>query len=84
MSKKLLVIGFVFPETKSTAAGRRMLQLLEVFLAMDYQITFASTAQKTIKSFNLSALGIEEVAIKLNDASFNSFISQLNQPSHSS
>ena len=78
MTRNLLVIGFVFPEPKSTAAGRRMLQLLEVFLAMDYQITFASTAQKSDKSFNLSTLEIREVSIKLNDASFDTFIKSIN------
>lgn len=78
MSKKILVIGFVFPEPKSTAAGRRMLQLLEVFLAMDYQIIFASTAQKTINSFELTTLGIEEKSIKLNDTSFDTFIKEIN------
>lgn len=78
MSKKLLVIGFVFPEPKSTAAGRRMLQLLEVFFAMDYKIIFASTAQKTINSFELTTLGIEEKSIKLNDTSFDTFIKEIN------
>nr|WP_246865806.1 glycosyltransferase [Croceivirga thetidis] len=73
----MLVIGHVWPEPKTTAAGNRMMQLLEGFLAFDYDITFASTATKTEFSATLSDLGIKEVGILLNDASFDGFVSQL-------
>lgn len=78
MTRNLLVIGFVFPEPKSTAAGRRMLQLLEAFLSFGYKVTFASTAQRTDKSFDLTSLGIEVVSIKLNESSFDDFVKFLN------
>ena len=42
LNKKLLIIGFVWPEPKSSAAGSRMMQLIEVFQSQDYDITFAS------------------------------------------
>lgn len=77
MSKKLLIIGFVFPEPNSTAAGRRMLQLLEVFKSYGYKLTFASTAQKTERSFDLNYIGVSEVAIKLNHDSFDHFLNEL-------
>lgn len=47
MSKKVLIIGFVWPEPKSSAAGSRMLQLIEMFQQADYDITFATTCSKT-------------------------------------
>ena len=77
MAKTLLIIGFVYPEPKSSAAGRRMLQLIDTFISYGYQITFATTAQKTKTSYPLADLAIDEVQIELNHASFNDFIQKL-------
>ncbi len=77
MAKKLLVIGHVWPEPKTTAAGCRMLQLLETFISFGYEITFASTAAKTEFSLNLNDLGITEAAIVLNHSSFDDFLVNL-------
>ncbi len=76
--KTLLIIGFVWPEPTSTAAGTRMLQLIEVFKTNAYQITFACSASKTTNSFNLNSLNIQTTNIQLNDSSFDSFIAELN------
>ena len=35
--KKLLIIGTVWPEPTSTAAGKRMLQLISIFKKLDYE-----------------------------------------------
>ncbi|RZL18975.1 MAG: glycosyltransferase, partial [Pedobacter sp.] len=75
--KKLLIIGLVWPEPTSSAAGTRMIQLIELFLEEGYQITFACAAAKSEFSFNLAAIGVSEQTIKLNDQSFNEFISIL-------
>ncbi|MCK0159550.1 glycosyltransferase [Allomuricauda sp. F6463D] len=77
MSKNLLVVGYVWPEPTTTAAGCRMQQLLETFITFGYKVTFASTASKTEYSLNLQSLGVEEVPIKLNHASFDVFIKEL-------
>jgi len=77
MSKKLLIIGYVWPEPTTTAAGCRMQQLLDAFLAFGYDITFASTASKTPYSLNLAKLGVQEKAIKLNHSSFDEFVKAL-------
>jgi len=76
--KKLLVIGFVWPEPKTTAAGNRMLQLLEAFLSYGYQTIFASTASKTTYSHDLIPMGVKEEQIQLNDSSFDDFVKGLN------
>ncbi|CAL2103517.1 Glycosyltransferase [Tenacibaculum sp. 190130A14a] len=73
---KLLIIGYVWVE-KTTGAGNRMFQLLELFLKEGYTITFASPAQKTENSLDLNILGIEEVSIELNNTSFDEFVSNL-------
>ncbi len=77
--KTLLIIGYVWVE-KTTGAGNRMLQLIEVFKKQGYAITFATPAQKTENSIDLFSLGINEEAIELNSSSFDEFIKDL-QPS---
>lgn len=76
--EKLLIIGFVWPEPKSSAAGSRMMQLIAFFLNRDFQITFASACAKSENAFDLSELGIVHKSIKLNCCSFDDFIKNLN------
>jgi glycosyltransferase involved in cell wall biosynthesis len=76
--KKLLVIGYVWPEPDSSAAGSRMLQILDIFLQERYQVTFASPALESDHMVNLQSLGIEKVKIELNSSSFDFYVKQLN------
>lgn len=78
MSKNVLIIGFVWPEPKSSAAGSRMMQLIQVFLNQNYQITFASPCAKSDNAFDLTTIGVSQVAIELNNTSFDTFIQELN------
>jgi len=73
----LLVIGYVWPEPNSSAAGTRMMQLLEFFKSQGYQITFATTAVKTVHMANLEEIGVKSVSIELNNSSFDDFIRYL-------
>ncbi len=73
-----MIIGLVWPEPTSSAAGTRMIQLIDVFLSHAYEITFASAASKSAFSFDLKNKGIAERQIKLNDQEFNSFIKAFN------
>ena len=75
--KKLLIIGWHWPEPNSSAAGSRMLQVLRCFAEQDYAITFASPAVESPHAADLPALGIEAVSIELNHASFDVFVAQL-------
>lgn len=75
--KKALFLGYVWPEPKTTAAGHRMIQLLQAFQNDGFQITFASAAQQSPYSENLKTLGIKTKAIRLNDGGFDSFIAAL-------
>ncbi|WP_104734076.1 glycosyltransferase [Hanstruepera ponticola] len=74
---KLLIIGFVWPEPKSSAAGSRMMQLIETFQSLDYQITFASPCEKRKQAFDLEAIGISQKSIEVNSSSFDDFIKHL-------
>ncbi|WP_443938365.1 glycosyltransferase [Pedobacter sp. MW01-1-1] len=77
MAKKLLIIGLVWPEPTSSAAGTRMIQLVDLFLKKGYDLHFASAASKSDFSYPLSAIGVTEHAIQLNDSSFDAFIRAL-------
>ena len=74
----LLIIGQTFPEPTTTAAGGRMLQLIEMFTSHGYGITFASSASSSEKSFNLDSIGVATQQIVINDSSFGDFVRQLN------
>jgi len=76
--KNLIIIGKVFPEPNSTAAGSRMIQLMDSFLTQNYQITFLSTAFISENSFDLSSKNIQFQNILLNDDSFDELIKNLN------
>ena len=76
--KQLLIIGHTFPEPSTTAAGSRMMQLIELFKEEKYQISFASTAAVSEKTANLQRQHISIQNIKLNDVSFDEFIKKLN------
>ncbi|SFD26068.1 glycosyltransferase [Algibacter pectinivorans] len=78
MKKNLLIIGYVWPEPKSSAAGSRMMQLIDVFQSENYTITFASPCAKSDNAFNLNSIGVTQVSIALNNASFDDFIKDLN------
>nr|WP_299068009.1 glycosyltransferase family 4 protein [uncultured Allomuricauda sp.] len=76
--KKVLFIGYVWPEPSTTAAGHRMLQLLNAFKNFGYQVVFSSTAAKSEYSYNLDLIDVESVTIKLNHSSFDVFVQELN------
>ncbi|MEO3678797.1 glycosyltransferase [Rheinheimera sp. FR7-31] len=73
----LVVVGYVWPEPNSSAAGYRMLSLLKLYLAQGWQVMFASAAEPGMHRYPLSELGVVEQQIALNDASFDTWIAAL-------
>ncbi|RTY64290.1 glycosyltransferase [Flavobacterium sp. LB2P53] len=76
--QKLLIIGFVWPEPNSSAAGGRMMELISLFKAQGFSITFASPAQNSDYMVDLQEYEVEKIAIELNNSSFDVFIKELN------
>ncbi|MGB1268363.1 MAG: glycosyltransferase [Flavobacteriaceae bacterium] len=74
----ILIIGFVWPEPNSSAAGSRMLQLIALFQSQNYQVHFATTAAETDHMVNLNELDVVTASIKLNHDSFDDYIKALN------
>ena len=78
MRHKLLIIGHVWPEPRSSAAGARMMQLIAAFQNEDYEITFASACAKSENAFDLSVIGIVQANIEMNHSSFDQFVRSYN------
>ncbi|MDQ6528051.1 glycosyltransferase family 4 protein [Flavobacterium sp. LHD-85] len=76
--KKLLIVGFVWPEPKSSAAGGRMMQLISIFKENGFEITFASAAQDNDFMVDLFEFGVIKKSIELNSSSFDDFVVELN------
>ena len=74
---KILIIGTVWPEPNSTAAGNRMLQIIEQFQIQKFEIVFACAAAIGEFSFDLKSINVEMVAIELNNSNFDCFILEL-------
>ncbi len=77
-NRRLLIIGSVWPEPNSSAAGGRMIQLISLFQNQGYAITFASPAQDSEFMVDLSDFNVTKKDIALNCSSFDAFAKELN------
>ena len=77
MKHHVFIIGSVWVEPNSSAAGSRMLQLITSFLSQGWRVTFGTVSQKNLNSIDLSKLGVQEVRLELNSTSFDEFITDL-------
>lgn len=75
--ENILIIGKVWPEPGSSAAGVRMMQLINLFFAGNYKIHFACSAQPTGIEVHLESLGVKTHAVKINDEHFDDFLKGL-------
>ncbi|PWN06292.1 glycosyltransferase family 4 protein [Rhodohalobacter mucosus] len=73
-SKHILIIGTVWPEPDSSAAGSRMMQLINLFQKSGWKVTFASPSAKSEHSEDLEQLNIRCAAIEMNSSTFDDFI----------
>ncbi|MCW2117832.1 glycosyltransferase [Flavobacterium sp. 7A] len=77
-SNTVLIIGSVWPEPNSSAAGYRMLQLITCFQEEGYHVIFSSPAMDSDFMVNLEDYKVEKKNIKLNCSSFDEYIKELN------
>ncbi|MFC5684310.1 glycosyltransferase [Flavobacterium sp. MAHUQ-51] len=77
-NRRLLIIGSVWPEPNSSAAGGRMMQLISLFQNQGFAITFASPAQDSEFMVDLSDFNVTKKDIALNCSSFDAFAKELN------
>lgn len=77
MTQTLLVIGYVWPEPTSSAAGSRVVQLLQWGRTAGYRVVFGSAAEPGDNSLALAGLGVECQGIALNCSSFDAWVTAL-------
>ena len=77
-NQHVLIIGFVWPEPNSSAAGGRMVQLISIFKEQGFEVTFASPAMDSDYMVDLNSLGVKKKSIALNCSSFDVFVKELN------
>ncbi|MDH6026686.1 glycosyltransferase [Vibrio splendidus] len=75
--KKVLAIGYVWPEPNSSAAGSHMMSLLRLFKRQGWSVEFTTPAQETEHMIDLSEEGITSQSIQLNCDSFDQYIEEL-------
>ncbi|HIQ46015.1 MAG TPA: glycosyltransferase [Sulfurovum sp.] len=74
--KKVLVIGYVWPEPNSSAAGSHMMSILRTFKAENWQVEFATPAQHSEHAIDLRDEDITSQSIVLNCDSFNDYVKE--------
>jgi hypothetical protein len=77
-NQHVLIIGFVWPEPNSSAAGGRMVQLISIFKQHGFEVAFASPAMDSDYMVDLESLGVSKKSIALNCSSFDVFVKELN------
>jgi O-antigen biosynthesis protein len=74
---KVLIVGFVWPETNASAAGLREWALMEHFRNAGYKVNYASPAKENEFSAKLRELGVETFSCQPNDPRFDDFVREL-------
>ena len=72
--KAILIIGQVWPEPQTTAAGQRMLQLIALFFEYGYTLHFACAAKVSEFSSTLTDFGVICHSIQINDSQFDELL----------
>ena len=75
--RNCLIIGKVWPEPSSTAAGQRTYDVIAALQLGCCQVHFASAAQRGEHALDLEAIGVKTHKIALNDAAFDPWVEAL-------
>jgi O-antigen biosynthesis protein len=78
MQKSILFLSNVWPEPNATAAGKRMVQLLEVFVKNNFKVVYAATNDIFKRKNFTGDTQINFVSIHLNDSSVEDFFENIN------
>jgi O-antigen biosynthesis protein len=73
--KKVLILGYIWPELKSSAAGLRDWNLIETFVEANWDLTYVSPSSENSFSRKISDRNIPCFTFKANDSKFDQFIS---------
>jgi len=74
---RVAIIGYVWPEPNSSAAGQNMMALITDFMASGADVTFMTAASDSIHKVDLEYLGVNVQPVSLNCSTFDEQISAL-------
>lgn len=77
MTRTVLLLGYVWPESNASAAGVRDWALVRAFQHSQWKVIYASPSKTNSFSEKLNAEGIETKTVAANDSSFDSWIGGL-------
>lgn len=73
-SKKILIIGHVWPQPNATAAGEHIIHLIRFFKDLNYQLFFVSAAQQPQNYDVFTELSIDTASVAINDDNFDKLL----------
>ncbi len=73
----VVVVGYVWPEPNSSAAGQNMLSIIERCLAAKFNVTFLTAATDSKHKADLLTMGVNVQSVALNCSSFNALIADI-------
>ena len=73
----VVVVGYVWPEPNSSAAGQNMLSIIERCLAANFNVTFLTAATDSEHKADLLTMGVNVQSVALNCSSFNALIADI-------
>lgn len=71
---KVLFIGLVWPEARSSAASQNILSYVELFKQQGHEVCFVSSSEQSERSTPLDKLVNQQHSVLLNDSSFDDFV----------
>ena len=77
MNLSAVIIGYVWPEPNSSAAGQNMLSIIKSMCSAGHKVTFLTAATDSEHKTDLESLGVDSREIALNCSSFDSLIEDL-------
>ncbi len=75
---KVFIIGYVWPELQSSAAGLRSWNLIQSFQEAGWSVAFACAAKKNSFTAILEEKGVQTIPIELNHSSFDIIVKNFN------
>lgn len=74
---KVLIMGYVWPEPQSSAAGLRTRNLIDTFQSAGWRVWLSSASSENSFSAQLQQIGVSLLHFKPNDPAFDACISEL-------
>ena len=76
-NRKSLIIGYVWPERTSSAAGVRTWNVVRLLKSIGYEVYFSSPSKTSSFRDELETVGVKTVQFEANDSAFNQYVSEL-------